>query len=109
MQGRAELAGNLLVDGVVLGRREQLPEITLADAEGDVAALARELGHVEAVAAERHQRGIALAGLEALEIAGLQHQERSVLVLHDFAALGEMIRTSAGTTRLVMPRKVRMV
>ena len=39
-------------------------------------ALVGELGHVEAIAAERNQRRIAFADFEAFEISVLENQER---------------------------------
>ncbi len=57
--------------------------------ERDVVALVGEFRHVEGVTAERHQRRIALAGLEALEIAVLEDQERAAVVLHDRSMVGD--------------------
>ena len=88
MQFGAELAGQLHVDRIVFVRIHQFPEIAFANAEGDVVALV-EFRHVEGVAAERHQRGIALAGLEALEIAVLENQERAAGVLQHGAMVGD--------------------
>src|SRR6185437_1026374 len=48
MQLGAELPGQLLVDRVVLVRVQKLPEITLANAQRDIAVL-REFRHVEGV------------------------------------------------------------
>ncbi len=51
-------------------------------------ALVGELGHVEAIAAERNQRRIAFADFEAFEISVLENQERTAFVLHDRAVIG---------------------
>ena len=89
MQFGAELSGQLLEDRIVLRGRNQLPEIAFANSERDVAAAIGEFRHVEGIAAERHQRRIALSGLETFEIAVFEHQIGAALVLQHRAVVGD--------------------
>src|SRR5580692_4842202 len=89
MQLGAKLSGQLLIDRVRILGVQQFPEVTLANAERDIVALVGELRHIEAVAAERHQRRIALADFETLEISVLENQERAALVFHHRAVIGD--------------------
>ena len=100
MQLGAELAGHLLVDRIVLVRVHQFPEIAFANAECDVVALV-EFRHVEGVTAERHQRRIALADLEAFEIAVLENQERAAVVLQHRAVVGDDADALLGIAAIV--------
>ena len=88
MQFGEELSAQLLEDRIVLVGRNQFPDIAFANPERYVAAL-REFRHVERVAAERHQRGVALADLESLEVAVLEDQERTVVGLQHRAVVGD--------------------
>src|SRR5205807_5832103 len=89
MQLGAKLSGHILVDRIVFGRRNQLPQITFTDTQRDVVALIGEFRHVERITAERDQRRIAFADLETLEIAVLQNQKRATLVLHYRSMIGD--------------------
>ena len=48
-----------------------------------------ELRHIERIAIECHQRGIALADFEAFEVAVLENEERSALVFHHGPVVGD--------------------
>src|SRR5438128_2357106 len=95
----AELSGYLLIDRIVGRGRCQLPEITLANSKGDVAAHIREFGHVERVTAEGNQRRIAFARLETFEVAVFKHEERAPLVSKHRA----MVRDDADPLRGIAP------
>src|SRR6202020_3409596 len=88
MQFGAKLSRQLLIDRVRIFRRQQFPEVALANPQRDVMSLIGELRHVEAIAAERDQRRIAFPDFEAFEISVLENQERAALVLHDCAVIG---------------------
>ena len=100
VQFGTELARQRLVNGIIGARPQQLPDVTLADAERDVAML-REFRHVEGVAAEHHHGRLALADLEALQIAVLEHQERAVAAFDHGAVVGNDADALLGISAVV--------
>src|SRR5665213_2443702 len=87
MQLGAELARLRDIERVLRIRKQQLPQITLADRIFYCALAGGELRQIEGVAIEHHHRRIALVGLTALHGALLQDQESAGIVVDQFAGL----------------------